>query len=268
MTDKLLEEKEIFNRARQIAAPEERLAYLQEACGDHPAAMHRLVELLRVYEEERSPRQDLPTPGAIRRSDCRLLQGLRASPEQRLHPEQPGLALANHPNLKVRDPGRAVDLAKKAVELLPNVGTLWNTLGVAHFRAGDWKAAITALEKSIELHGEDNGVPKGGECSDWLVMAISGGTNREWGRGCPRRSAVWRLASAKPIAPTGGEFPAGSARYGANRCNPCLLRRACVTRWPRPPSTAHLLGLKHNAHSAAADLAGDLVRGCVSKALA
>jgi serine/threonine protein kinase/tetratricopeptide (TPR) repeat protein len=54
MADKLLEEKAIFNRARQIAAPEERLAYLQETCGDHPAAMHRLLELLRVYEEQRS----------------------------------------------------------------------------------------------------------------------------------------------------------------------------------------------------------------------
>ena len=27
----------------------------------------------------------------------------------------------------------------------------WNTLGVAHYRAGDWKAAVVALEKSMEL---------------------------------------------------------------------------------------------------------------------
>jgi hypothetical protein len=54
MAHKLLEEKEIFNRARHIAALEERLAYLQETCGHDPAAMHRLLELLRVYEEQRS----------------------------------------------------------------------------------------------------------------------------------------------------------------------------------------------------------------------
>jgi hypothetical protein len=54
MAHRLLEEKEIFNRARQTAAPEERLACLQEACGHDPAAMHRILELLRVYEEERS----------------------------------------------------------------------------------------------------------------------------------------------------------------------------------------------------------------------
>ena len=27
----------------------------------------------------------------------------------------------------------------------------WNTLGVAHYRAGDWKAAVRALQKSNEL---------------------------------------------------------------------------------------------------------------------
>jgi serine/threonine protein kinase len=54
MAEKLLEEKKIFNSARQIAAPEERLAYLQEACGNDPAAVHRILELLRIYEQERS----------------------------------------------------------------------------------------------------------------------------------------------------------------------------------------------------------------------
>ncbi len=62
MAAELFEEKEIFNRARQIAAPEERAAYLQEACGHHPAAMHRLEELLRVYEEERSFLEASPVP--------------------------------------------------------------------------------------------------------------------------------------------------------------------------------------------------------------
>ena len=37
-------------------------------------------------------------------------------------------------------------LAKEAVELKPEEGTFWNTLGAAQYRAGDWKAAIAALE--------------------------------------------------------------------------------------------------------------------------
>jgi Flp pilus assembly protein TadD len=53
--------------------------------------------------------------------------------------------------MKVRDPRRAVDLARKAVELAPNEGNYWNTLGAAHYRVEEWKAAIEALEKSRQL---------------------------------------------------------------------------------------------------------------------
>jgi WD40 repeat protein/serine/threonine protein kinase len=54
MADKPINEKEIFNGARQIAAPEKRLAYLEKACGEDSAAVHRILELLRAYEEEKS----------------------------------------------------------------------------------------------------------------------------------------------------------------------------------------------------------------------
>src|SRR5262249_2149704 len=52
---------------------------------------------------------------------------------------------------QVRKPARAVELALKAVELNPKQSYYWNTLGVAHYRAGDWKGAIGALEESIRL---------------------------------------------------------------------------------------------------------------------
>src|SRR5207302_179269 len=52
---------------------------------------------------------------------------------------------------KFRDPSQAVALAKKAVELAPEHPFYPNTLGVASYRARDWKAAIAALEKSMEL---------------------------------------------------------------------------------------------------------------------
>src|SRR5262245_25983589 len=54
MADELLHEKEIFNRARQIAAPEERRAWLEQICSRDPATMQRVLELLRVYDQERS----------------------------------------------------------------------------------------------------------------------------------------------------------------------------------------------------------------------
>jgi len=62
--------------------------------------------------------------------------------------------LATCPDPKFRDPSKAVKLAQKAVDMAPKEGNHWNTLGVAHYRAGDWKAAIEALEKSKELLGD------------------------------------------------------------------------------------------------------------------
>jgi tetratricopeptide (TPR) repeat protein len=68
-----------------------------------------------------------------------------------------GLAwlLANASDPKVRDPKRAVGQAQKAIALEPADGTLWNTLGVACYRAGDWKAAIEALSQSTKRRGEN-----------------------------------------------------------------------------------------------------------------
>jgi tetratricopeptide (TPR) repeat protein len=63
--------------------------------------------------------------------------------------------LANNPDPRRRDPGRAVSLALKAIELEPDEPAYWNTLGVAQYRAGDWKRATAALEKAHVLKGED-----------------------------------------------------------------------------------------------------------------
>ncbi len=59
--------------------------------------------------------------------------------------------LATCPDAKVRDAPGAVSRAKKALELQPQEGIYWNTLGVAHYRMGDWKDAVTILENSMEI---------------------------------------------------------------------------------------------------------------------
>ncbi len=61
--------------------------------------------------------------------------------------------LATCSDASFRDPTRAVELATKAFELTPLEGNAWNTLGVAHYRAGDWKAAVAELARSNELLG-------------------------------------------------------------------------------------------------------------------
>ena len=74
--------------------------------------------------------------------------------------------LATCPEAEIRDPGRAVELAKKAVELTPKQGNHWNTLGVAQYRVGDSKAAIEALTQSM-------GLRKGGDSNDWFFLAMA-----------------------------------------------------------------------------------------------
>ena len=73
--------------------------------------------------------------------------------------------LATDPKVGNRDPGRALRLAARAVELAPK-SSHWNTLGVAHFRASDWKAAIHALKRSMDLR-------KGGDGTDWFFLAMA-----------------------------------------------------------------------------------------------
>jgi tetratricopeptide (TPR) repeat protein len=87
--------------------------------------------------------------------------------------------LVNHPNPKLGGPSRAVELAKNAVELLPKVGSYWNTLGVAHYRAGDWQAAFAALNKSMELR-------KGGNAFDWFFMGMA-----QWQLGEHDEALTW-----------------------------------------------------------------------------
>jgi serine/threonine protein kinase/tetratricopeptide (TPR) repeat protein len=67
---------------------------------------------------------------------------------------------------KLRDPARGIQLAKEVAEKAPKDGNNWNTLGVAYYRAGDWKKALTALETSAELRG-------GGDSFDWFFLAMT-----------------------------------------------------------------------------------------------
>jgi len=78
-------------------------------------------------------------------------------------------ALATCPDPTFRrgvDPAWAVKLATKAVELAPKAGYMWNTLGVAQYRAGDWSAAIKTLAKSMELSS-------GGNSTDFFFLAMA-----------------------------------------------------------------------------------------------
>jgi tetratricopeptide (TPR) repeat protein len=74
--------------------------------------------------------------------------------------------LATFPEASGRDPGRALELAQKAVALAPTKSSPWNTLGVAQYRTGDGRAAIASLTKSMLLR-------KGSSGPDWFYLAMA-----------------------------------------------------------------------------------------------
>jgi Flp pilus assembly protein TadD len=94
--------------------------------------------------------------------------------------------LATCPDLKFRNPPEAVQLAKRAVDLAPQDGGFWNTLGVASYRAGDWQSAVEALNKSMELR-------QGGYSSDlfFLAMAIWRLDKKELARKTYLQAVAW-----------------------------------------------------------------------------
>src|SRR5262249_30721661 len=80
---------------------------------------------------------------------------------------------------RFRNPAGAVSFAQKAVNQVPQNGGFWNTLGVAQYRAGQWREAVTALEKAMALR-------KGGNSSDWLFLATA-----HWQLGDKEKARSW-----------------------------------------------------------------------------
>src|SRR5262249_40032431 len=85
----------------------------------------------------------------------------------------------------VAEARRAVALAKEAVRLLPAEGILWNTLGVTHYRARQWKEAVTALERAIDAG-------KGGGGFGWFFLAMA-----HWQLGDKQEARKWYEQAVK-----------------------------------------------------------------------
>src|SRR5215470_2724242 len=65
MANEMLDEKAIFNVARQIGSPDARAEYLQQACGTDSGLRERVQVLLRAYEGQASFLESPPPVGGI-----------------------------------------------------------------------------------------------------------------------------------------------------------------------------------------------------------
>jgi tetratricopeptide (TPR) repeat protein len=99
-------------------------------------------------------------------------------------------SLATTADLAGRDPEKAVELAKKAVEFVPDDGNSWNTLAVAYYRARAWKEARATFKKAMDLRD-------GGDSFDWFFLAMIAATDgqpdeaRQW----YDKAVVWMKAN-------------------------------------------------------------------------
>jgi tetratricopeptide (TPR) repeat protein len=74
--------------------------------------------------------------------------------------------LATCPELSVRNPAQAVELARHLVKQVPTDCTCWTTLGAAQYRTQDWQGAIESLTKATSF-------PQGQEALAFFFLAMS-----------------------------------------------------------------------------------------------
>jgi tetratricopeptide (TPR) repeat protein len=171
------------NLLHQAARPREAegaygraLALLETLAADFPTVAAYRQELARSH---RSLSALLRQAGRVREAIEAARQALKQDPDNPEVQNELAWLLATSAAPKLRDPRQAVELAQKAVARAPQNGAFWNTLGVARYRAGDWPAAVAALEKSMQLQ-------KGGDAADWFFLAMA-----HWRSGDKGKARRW-----------------------------------------------------------------------------
>ncbi len=100
----------------------------------------------------------LAATGSPRQADAAYRRAVALHPERALFNNDLAWFLVSAKDSPPHDPAEAVAFARKATEIEPKAAHIWNTLGVAHYRARDYRAAVAALKKSDELgHGREFG---------------------------------------------------------------------------------------------------------------
>jgi tetratricopeptide (TPR) repeat protein len=125
----------------------------------------------------------------LRRYDKALTNYARAAeldPKLAMYRHLQAWLLATCPDATFRDAKAAMRLARQAVELSREDPRYWRTLGAAHYRAGSWKEAVAALERSMELG-------RGGDAIGWYFLAMAHGQlgHKEEARRWYAKAVAW-----------------------------------------------------------------------------
>jgi serine/threonine protein kinase/tetratricopeptide (TPR) repeat protein len=105
--------------------------------------------------------------------------------------------LVSWPHSGIEQFEEAVELAKKAVNSFPEAGNYWGTLGIAHYRAKQWKDSLNAFQKAVKLRN-------GGGSYDWFFLAMA-----HWRLGEKQEARKWydrAIRGMAPNAPHGAEL--------------------------------------------------------------
>jgi serine/threonine protein kinase len=97
--------------------------------------------------------------------------------------------LATRPDWRPHHAAEALDHAHQAVNLEPSHHDWWHTLGVAHCRAGHWREALEAIEKSRQL--EKHSGPIDSFDRFFEAMAYAGLGDRGTARCCYDEAVQW-----------------------------------------------------------------------------
>ncbi|MCI0462915.1 MAG: tetratricopeptide repeat protein, partial [Gemmataceae bacterium] len=135
---------------RQAIAWQPSYVWAHFRLGEALARQKKLEEAIAAYRQALKLRKNFPEANA------RLAMMLNAKAWGQV--AAPAVAPA--------EAAKALELVKEAVKLSPAIAAYWNTLGVAHYRAGEWKEAVAALQQSMKLG-------KGGSCEDWFFLAMA-----------------------------------------------------------------------------------------------
>lgn len=93
-------------------------------------------------------------------------RGIEIDPQNRIALNAAAWMRATAADRTLREPDRAIELARRALDVEPRAGSVWNTLGVALCGAQRWAEALEALDRSM-------GLRSGGGALDWYFVALA-----------------------------------------------------------------------------------------------